>query len=100
MLEDSTLPDDPGAQQPDKPGQPGRMGRPRRSGDQIAVHVGRVHRDIHIRTASASDFRTHRRIRRNAAALHDTGGRQYLRDAFRRAPGVVVKEGRPSKLAK
>jgi hypothetical protein len=28
------------------------------------------------------------------------GGRQYLRDAFHRAPGVVVKEGRPSKLAK
>jgi hypothetical protein len=28
------------------------------------------------------------------------GGRQYLRDAFHRAPDVVVKEGRPSKLAK
>jgi hypothetical protein len=27
------------------------------------------------------------------------GGREFLRDAFRRAPGVVVKEGRPSKLA-
>jgi hypothetical protein len=28
------------------------------------------------------------------------GGRQYLREAFHRAPDVVVKEGRPSKLAK
>jgi hypothetical protein len=27
------------------------------------------------------------------------GGRQFLRDAFHRAPGVVVKEGRPSKFA-
>ena len=28
------------------------------------------------------------------------GGREYLRDAFRRSPDVVVREGRPSKLAK
>ncbi len=28
------------------------------------------------------------------------GGRQFLRDAFHRAPDVVVKEGRPSKLAR
>lgn len=27
------------------------------------------------------------------------GGREYLRDAFHRSPDVVVKEGRPSKLA-
>jgi hypothetical protein len=41
------------------------------------------------------------------AALEDAakkagfhGGREYLREAFRRSPDVVVKEGRPSKLAK
>ena len=39
-------------------------------------------------------------LRQRPGGLTFAAARQYLRDAFHRAPDVVVKEGRPSKRAK
>ena len=45
------------------------MSGPCRGRDQIPVHVGFVHRDIHIFTARARNIRSHGRVSTNMICL-------------------------------
>ena len=59
-------------------GEPIRMSRPCRRGDQPAVHVGLVHWNIYILAARTSHIRPHRRISGAGFAPNNSGCRQYL----------------------
>jgi len=62
----------------EKFGKPFGVSRPGRSGNQIAVCMSLIYRDIHIIASGTGDIGTDCRVGRTAFAFNDTGSGQHL----------------------